>query len=600
MKIYQQILVFIITLLFCMSLFAQSESMNVSKQWQTFAEAANYKKTPRYKEAISFSRKLASASKLISYTSFGKSSEGRDLPLLIVSKDSAFSVESARKTGKAIILVQAAIHAGESDGKDAGFALLRDIAITKTRLDLLDNAIVLFIPIYNVDGHELFSKYNRINQNGPEQVGFRANSANQNLNRDYLKADTPEMVAWLRLWNKWKPDFFIDCHVTDGADFRYNITYEFAHHAEISSHLVKWMNRYFEKNVVPKVESEGNLLSHYLQFADRRDPRKGVFTFIATPRYATGYTPLRNRNGLLIEAHSLKSYKSRVRGTYDVLRYTIEEIGRNKETLFEANKKADEETINDGKSYDPKTKFPLRQQTGNFSKPFKFKGVEIKFEESDISGIKRVMYGKKPIDITIPQFDFAKITKEVTPPLFYIVPPQWGDVIKRLEYHGVKFKRLKEAREIAVESYRFEKPTWARTPFEGRLTMSFKTIPIKRKRVFPKNSVVIPLGQVTDKVVVHWLEPDAPDSAMYWGFFNAIFEQKEYSESYIMEDIARDMLAKDENLRKEFQEKLKDQAFAKSARARMNFFYRRSPYYDKRIGVYPVGRIVSSGFSLDK
>ena len=275
------------------------------------------------------------------------------------------------------------------------------------------------------------------------------------------------------------------------------------------------------------------------------------------------------------------------------MRYTIDEIGKNKESLFEANKKADEETVESGKIYTPNLKFPLAQGVGNFARDFKFKGVEIKFEDSEISGAKKIIYGKKPLDITIPQYDNARITKETSPPLFYIVPPQWIEVIKRLDYHGVKYSKLKEAREIEVESYRFEEPKWATRPFEGRLTMSFKTVPIKEKRIFPKNSVIVPLNQKDAKVAIHWLEPNSPDSAMYWGVFNSIFEQKEYSESYIMEEIAKEMLAKDEKLRMEFQERLKDEKFAKSPRARLRFFYVRSPYYDKRIGVYPVGRIVS-------
>ena len=595
MENYAFVFIYLVGLILSSNAFAQSESSKVPEGWKTYAEQSEYRRTPRYHETVDFSKKLAANSGLIVYRSFGKSSEGRDLPLLIVSKEGAFTPEAARAKGKAVVFIQAAIHSGESDGKDAGLALLRDIAITKTRLDLLDDVVILFVPIYNVDGHELVSKYNRINQNGPEKMGFRANSANQNLNRDYLKADTPETISWLRLWSKWKPDFFIDCHVTDGADFRYNITYEFAHHAEVSPHLVKWMNEHFEKRVVQNVESEGNLLSHYLQFANRGDPRRGVFTFIATPRFATGYAPLRNRNGLLIEAHSLKNYKSRVRGTYDVLRHTIKEIGENKESLFSANKKADNETIKRGKSFDQQRKFPLRQRIGNDSKPFSFKGVEIKFEDSDISGTRRVFYGKKPFDVTIPKYDSANVTRSVAPPLYYVIPPQWGEVIKRFKYHGIKFQRLRAETELEIESYRFEKQKWAKAPFEGRLTMTFKSVPFKEKRTFPKNSVIISLAQENANVAIHLIEPDSPDSLMFWGFFNAIFEQKEYSESYVMEDIAREMLAKDENLRKEFKDRLKDEKFAKNPRARLRFFYLRSPYYDKRIGVYPVGRIIDEG-----
>ncbi len=568
--------------------FAQSDSLNISNQWKTPSEATDYRQTPRYQETIEYSKRLDQASELIAYKSFGKSGEGRDLPLLIAAKGRTFTSEAAKKSGKAIIFIQACIHAGESDGKDAGLALLRDIAITKIRLDLLENAVILFIPIYNVDGHENFSQFNRINQNGPEEMGFRANASNLNLNRDYMKADAPETRAWLRLWNEWKPDFFIDCHVTDGADFRYNITYEYAHFQESSQFIKNWMSEYFEKKVIPKVENEGNVVTHYLQF-NGREVTSGVSTFIATPRYATGYTPLRNRAGVLIETHMLKPYKSRVRGTYDLLRYTIEEIGKNKISLFEANKKADSETVERGKTYDPERQFPLILEITEKATTFQLKGIEYRLEDSDISGTKRLIYGTKPLDITINKFDDAKIEAGIAPPLYYIIPSQWRDVTNVLQMHGIKFERINKPLKIEVESYRLTQAKWATNSFEGRLTVSYKTNPIKEIREFATNSVIVPLAQENANVAIHLLEPQSNDSFAYWGFFNAIFEQKEFGEGYVIEKLAREMLAKDENLRKEFDEKLKDESFAKSPQARLRFFYDRSPYYDKKIGLYPVG-----------
>lgn len=575
-----------------MKINAQSESVNVPKDWRTSAEQSDYRKTPRYAETVAFAQKLDKASDLIVYQSFGVSGEGRDLPLLIASNDKTFTVETARKKGKAIILIQACIHAGESDGKDAGLALLRDIAITKTRADLLKNAVILFVPIYNVDGHENFNAFNRINQNGPDEMGFRSTTAGLNLNRDYMKADAPETRAFLQLWNLWKPDFFIDCHVTDGADFQYNLTYEFAHFQESSTFITDWMNDHFDGKIVPKVESEGNLLTHYVEFAGR-EVTGGVATFIATPRFATGYTPLRNRAGLLIETHMLKPYKSRVRGTYDVLRYTIEEIGTNKASLFEANQKADAETVERGKTYDANRRFPLRIEVTDKSEPLNFKGIEYKLEDSAISGMKRIIYGTKPLNIRIPKFDEAKITASVAPPLYYIVPPQWKDAIEVLQAHGVNFQRLTKSLKIEVESYKFSDVKFAPASFENRVTVNFKANPIVETREFPAGSIVIPTAQETANVVIHLLEPNSPDSFVYWGFFNAIFEQKEYGEGYVLEKLAREMLAKDANLKKEFEAKLKDETFAKNPRARLNFFYERSPYYiNQRVGFYPVGRVM--------
>ncbi|PYS74017.1 MAG: peptidase M14, partial [Acidobacteria bacterium] len=158
--------------------------------WQTPAEKTDYQTTPNYAETVEFSRRLADESPAIQFRSFGQSGQGRELPLLIASEDGVFSPEAAKKAEKTIVLIQACIHAGEPDGKDAGFALLRDIAITKSAAGLLKNVVLLFIPIYNTDGHERSSPYNRINQNGPAEMGWRTTASYQNLNRDYMKADT--------------------------------------------------------------------------------------------------------------------------------------------------------------------------------------------------------------------------------------------------------------------------------------------------------------------------------------------------------------------------------------------------------------------------
>lgn len=575
------------------SAFSQSESTNVPPEWQTAAEKTDYKRTSTYDEAIEFSKRLAAASPLITYQTYGKSGEGRDIPLLIAAAGRTVTPELARRQGKAVILIQAGIHAGEIDGKDAGFALLRDIAITKTRQDLLKDVVILFLPIYNVDGHENSNPFMRINQNGPEEMGFRGNATNLNLNRDYMKADAPETRAWLALWNKWKPDIFIDCHVTNGADFQYNITYEYAHFQEMSPAVKNWMDEHFDGIVVPAVEKEGNLVSRYMQFRGR-EVTDGITTFIATPRFATGYTPIRNRAGLLIEAHVYKPYKSRVRGTYDVLRYTIEEVGRSKASLFIANVMSDTVTVERGKTYDPERQYPLNLAITDKSIPFAFKGVDYKLEDSPVSGGKRIVYGTAPMDFTIPKFDDARVERSTAPPLYYIVPPQYKDVIGVIEAHGIRMERLKAPITVEVESYMLTEPKWAPASFENRVTLTAKQTPIKETRRFAVGSVLVPMDQESANVAIHLLEPNGPDSFVYWGFFNSIFEAKEYGEAYIVEKLADEMLAKDPALKEEFDRRLLDPAFNRSPQARLRFFYERSPYYlNQKVGVYPVGRIIT-------
>src|SRR5262249_14279788 len=156
------------------------------------------------------------------------------------------------------------IHAGEIDGKDAGLMLLRDIAVTKSRAGLLDGAVILFMPIYNVDGHERFGPFNRINQNGPKQQGWRVTARNLNLNPDYKKADAAETRAWLNLYTSWWPDLMIDCYVTDGADFRYDLTYAFESGPQVPPSVAEWIGKAVGDHVVPALERAGHVVSPYI------------------------------------------------------------------------------------------------------------------------------------------------------------------------------------------------------------------------------------------------------------------------------------------------------------------------------------------------
>lgn len=269
------VLILVFLSVFSATAMSQQPNLPVPSEWRTHAEQTEYRETPRYDETVDYAKRLDRASALIKYEIFGKSGEGRDLPLLLATEGETFTPDSARHAHKAVILIQACIHAGEPDGKDAGLALLRDIAITKTRAGLLKNVVVVFIPIYSPDGHERVSPYNRINQNGPAEMGWRTTSIYQNLNRDYMKADTPETRAWLALWNKWQPDLFIDCHVTDGADYQYNITFQHEHHAGVDAGVLAWERAVFDQRVAAKTEAAGNVVSWYLEFIDNRDLTKG-------------------------------------------------------------------------------------------------------------------------------------------------------------------------------------------------------------------------------------------------------------------------------------------------------------------------------------
>lgn len=562
--------------------------------WRTDYEKSGGVASPRYAATLAYLARLAKASPWISLQSFGKTPQGRDLPLVVLSKDRTFTPDQARKRGIPIVLIQAGIHSGEIDGKDAGLMLLREIAITKTLAPLADHAIILFMPIFNLDGHERQSKYNRINQDGPEEQGWRTTAQNLNLNRDYLKADAPEMRAWLGVYNRWLPELLLDCHVTDGIDFQYNLTYSMELFENAPPPIIAWQKG-LRDAFTAGMEKLGDPVCPYVFPREDNDLSKGLVTYAAPPRFSTGYAAIRNRAAVLIETHMLKPYKARVTATYRLLVEILRHVNASAAALTRAAREADEETVRMFSTVRDTAFFPVAFSAGTASTPLRFLGYESSMEKSDISGgtFQRWDHAR-PLTVTIPMFDEVRPSKRIRPPLAYIIPQEWRGAIDVLRAHGVLLERLPVAQTLDVETIVFSNPKWRENPYEGRHTVQQKNTVRRESVSFPAGSYVARLAQPSGKAALHLLEPDAPDSFVGWGFFDGIFEQKEYFEEYVMESVAADMLAKDAALRAEFQTRLSsDTVFAKSPRARLNFFYERSPWADRKMNVYPVSRMIT-------
>ena len=299
-----------------------------TQDWTTPAEISKYRTTPRYEETMAYFRRIAEAvPQQVRMEKFGITGEGRDLYIVTASKDGVFDPAAIHRANRPVVLIQNAIHAGEMDGKDACMALLREMVITRTQAALLDKAVVVIIPIYNADGHERFGPYNRINQNGPEEMGWRTQGQNLNLNRDYLKADAPETRSFLRLWNRWLPDFFIDDHVTDGADYQYDTTYNINLGADVFPDHAAWQRDTLVPYIEKSVSDSGHKIARYVGVGEA-NPSTGLTMGQDLPRFSTGYALIQNRVGLLVEQHMLKDYRTRVTGNYELLRAILEVVNR--------------------------------------------------------------------------------------------------------------------------------------------------------------------------------------------------------------------------------------------------------------------------------
>jgi hypothetical protein len=583
--------------------------VGVDSAWRTPAEIDDYRTTPDYATTVAFLERIASAfPDTVRIENFGKTGEGRDLKIVVVSKDALFDPEAIHRSGRAILLVQNSIHAGEMDGKDACLALLRDILHNREHAKLLENVVWVFIPVYNIDGHERRSAYNRINQNGPELAGWRANATNLNLNRDYMKADAPETRAFLRMFHRWMPDFFVDNHVTDGADFQYDVTFDIDATPDVFPPTAKWIRESVTPELTRRVNAAGHLAFPSTIFLnDDTDPSQGLAFHDNPPRFSTGFMILENRPGLLVELHMLKGYKTRVAGDYEVMRSLIEILNGSSSALIAMNREADRAAAALGSKGVHGEAFPLCLEKSGETTQVAFQGYEFARFTSEISGASAIRYGSKPWNVELRMDSGAKVAISVTPPAGYIIPPQWNHVVDVLAAHGVMLRYLTKEWTGKVGRYRCSGMRWPKRPFEGRFPIlrggnveraigEFGTCELSSQTAtYPTGSVVIALNQRLSKFALHWLEPEAPDSALRWGFFAPIFEQKETGEAYVLEKLASEEIVKSPDLKAEFDRRVRiDPQFAADPTARLEFFYDRSPWWRaQRVGDYPVGRLAS-------
>lgn len=574
----------------------QPQEVFPQQDWQTWYELHDGNQTPNWEETLNFSQQLADASPYLYYTSMGTSHQEREIPLLILDLEGSFCPQEAQQKGRTIVLVQAAIHAGEPVGKDAGLLLLRDIVIHQKHHDLLQSTTLLFIPILNVDGHERFGPYNRINQNGPELMGWRTNALNLNLNRDYLKADSKEIRAFLNLWQAWEPHFFIDTHSTNGGDYQYTMTYAMDIFGSADENLKDWMKDLYIPYMEKAMEAEGYPIFPYVTYRSWHDPRSGLRSGTGHPMFSNGYVSELNRPGLLLETHMLKPYKLRVESTYLMILHTLAMLQQDQQ-LKRITEEADRHTASAQFRQQP---YPLRFENTSDSTIVDFLGVEYHKKQSTLSGGNWFIYqSDKPVTYQIPWFNVNVPILKVQLPEAYIIPVEHQEVIDRLAAHGVEMNRIAHDTIIDVEMYRFSDVQLASRSNEGRQTARFNVNPVAERRLFPAGSVLVSMAQPRARIIAHALEPMAPGSFAYWGFFNAAFERVEYFESYVMESMARDMLAQDPSLRIGLEKAFEAHPEMRSnPYAILSWFYEQTPYYDQQYNLYPVGRILTAPLEL--
>ena len=557
----------------------------IAQPLSTRFEKSGGKETPAYPEIIDWWKKLDEKSGKVKMLQMGMTDAGYPLHLVVVSNIGDYNFENIRKNNKRIILVNNGIHPGEPDGVDASMLLARDIVSGKYKIP--DNIVIAFIPVYNIGGCLNRSANFRVDQNGPEEFGFRGNSQNLDLNRDMIKCDSKDARALTEIFHLLDPDVFADNHVSNGADYQHVMTLLSTQNSKLGGPMGEYLRGEFEPALYRSMKTKGyDLVPYVNSFGDT--PENGWPEYWDSPRYVSGFAALWQCFSFVPESHMLKPYDQRVKATYALMQSFIEFTSLNSEKIKTIRQQARE-------SVKTAAEFPISWVLDRSRyREVQYLGYEAGRKNSEVSGLPRLYYDRnKPFEKTVKIFNYFAVKSTVKKPTAYIIPQGWWKVIELLQLNRVQMSPLKKDTVIEVEVYKIEDyKTLARQYEMHHLNSDVKISSTVQLIRFRKGDWYIPLNQVANRFLIETLEPQAEDSYFAWNYFDAILGQKEGYSAYAFEDIAADYLKKNPELVSKMDQLRKtDTVFAKSGRAQLNYVYQQSPWYEPDHMRYPVYRV---------
>lgn len=549
-------------------------------------EQSNSTQTPDYFEIIDWWKKLDLQSGKIKMLTMGITDAGYPLHLVVVSNNGDYNFSNIRKNNKRIILINNGIHPGEPDGIDASMLLARDIVAGKYKIP--DNIVLAIIPVYNIGGCLNRSANYRVDQNGPEEFGFRGNSQNLDLNRDFIKCDSRDARAFTEIFHLTDPDVFVDNHVSNGADYQHVMTLLTTQNSKLGGTMGEYISKEFEPALYSLMKTKGfDLIPYVNSFGDT--PENGWPEYWDSPRYASGYAALWHTFSFVPESHMLKPYDQRVKATYALMQSFIEFTKKNSEQIKSIRNQTK-------KSVETANEFPVSWSLNRSQfKEVMYKGYEAGRKPSEISGLPRLFYDRnKPFEKKVKIYNHFAPKTIIKKPKAYVIPQGWWKVIELLKLNKVQMSQLKKDTIIEAEVYKIEDYKTTPRQYEMhhlnsdvKITTSMQTIR------FLKGDWYIPMNQAANRFLMETLEPQAEDSYFAWNYFDAILGQKEGYSAYVFEDIAASYLKNNTEIKVKLeQRKQSDTAFAGNARAQLNFVYQNSSWYEPAHMRYPVYRIL--------
>jgi hypothetical protein len=546
--------------------------------------------TATYAECLAFYKDLAAAyPTAVQLHEAGPTDSGQPLHEVVLSADGTFEPAASRAKGRPILFIQNGIHPGEPEGIDASMMLARDLLRDKTLLPLLQRVTLVIVPVYNIDGMLNRNSTTRANQNGPQAYGFRGNARHLDLNRDFVKQDSRNARSFAALFQKWRPEIFVDTHTSNGADYQYTITLIPTQHNKLAPALGAYLQGQLLPALYAGMAKKKWPMTPYVDF-EGETPESGLRAFMESSRYSTGYAALFNSIGFMPETHMLKAFGPRVRATYDLLVTYLQTIAAQAPAVLAARAAADQ-------ALSTQTRFPLAWRLSDTATTtVQFRGYEAGNKPSAVSGQPRLYYDRtKPYTRPVPYYNTAHATVTVEAPPAYVIPAAWTEAIDNLRRNGVILRQLTGPLAGNGQTYTVEDYKTAAKPYEGHYLhsqVSLGTKPQAPSRIEgPVYLAVLAEQGPAARYLVEALEPQATDSFFAWGFFDSVLQQKEHYSDYVFEDLAADFLTKNPAVREQLETAKKaDPALAASGPRQLEWVYQHSPYAESNYRRYPVVR----------
>lgn len=511
-------------------------------------EQGNQNQTTLHSECIAFYEQLAQRfPQVLRFEQIGTSDGGIPIHAGVVSADGVFDRHLIKAQGRPVFFNNNGIHPGEPEGVDACMAIVRDLCFDADKLTALGTTVLLFVPLYNVDGALNRANTSRVNQDGPEQFGFRGNSRHLDLNRDFIKCDTLNAQLFNQLVSTWDPDVMVDTHTSNGADYPYTMTLIHTQADKLGYGLGPFLRQTMLPHIYEQMAAKGWPTCPYVNPV-QDTPDDGIAEFLEVPRFSTGFAALHHVIGFMPETHMLKPFKDRYESMRALLDVTMAFTTTHGKQIIDLRADAREQAAN-------ATEFTVNWKMDE-SNPstFRFQGYAAKRSPSLLGDYQRLSYDRtQPWEKDIAYYNSFVPAATVRAPKGYIVPQAWREAIERLKWNGVEMAPFDEAATIEAQYYHIVSVTSRPNAYEGHMYHDAVELEARTASfTVQAGDWFIPLKQHNARYAVETLEPLGHDSFFRWGFFNSVLEKKEAYSDYVFEDLALEMLGAEPELKAKF------------------------------------------------